>query len=106
MPKTDLFQEVAEHNKHAEYIINKRPTVDWSIVDKPKSTNEHHTQQDRILKLLKANANEWVSLKRILSLGIAQYNTRIHELKARGYKIVNMTNTIQGQRLSWFKLMK
>ena len=46
-------------------------------------------QADRILGLLQESAGEWVSLKAILSLGIAQYNTRIRELRGRGHAIEN-----------------
>lgn len=64
--------------------------------------------QEELLLLLLAAANargvEWVPLPDILALGIAQYNARIHYLRRAGHDIENKTETVDGTRLSWFRL--
>jgi hypothetical protein len=61
------------------------------------------TQAQRILALL--DGGEWIPLPRILSLGIAQYNTRIWELRQAGHAIENRTEERDGQRHSWYRLV-
>jgi len=66
----------------------------------------HKTQRDQLLGLLlRANGN-WVSLLEILDLRIAQYNARVHELRKLNFEIESRTQTIDGQRHSWFRLLK
>lgn len=62
-----------------------------------------HTQQQRILKLLRNR--RWISLKEILNLRIAQYNTRILELRKR-YVIENKTKQVGKVKYSWYKLIR
>jgi hypothetical protein len=40
-----------------------------------------------------------------LSLGVAQYNSRIFELRKSGFNIENRTESIEGIRHSWFRLV-
>jgi hypothetical protein len=63
------------------------------------------TQQKRILTLLNSRPNQWVPLPDILDLHIAQYGTRIKELRADGFQIENKTEWINGARHSWFRLV-
>jgi hypothetical protein len=51
-------------------------------------------------------SNEWVTLPVILSLGIAQYNARIYELRRAGHKIESRTERVRGQVRSYFRLVK
>lgn len=60
-------------------------------------------QQERILSLLQSRPGEWVALPEIMACA-AQYNARIYELRHRGFNIENKTQTIDGQKHSWFKL--
>lgn len=66
---------------------------------------EKITQQQRILNLLKSRPNEWVPLPQILDLHIAQYGTRIKELRASGHDIKNKTEWIAGEKHSWFRIV-
>jgi len=45
------------------------------------------TQRDRLLNLLRSANGGWVPLPELLSLGIAQYNARIFELRRMGQEI-------------------
>lgn len=58
-------------------------------------------QRNRLLALLNARANLWVPLPDILTLRIAQYNARIHELRSLGHHIESKQD---GDR-SWFRLV-
>jgi hypothetical protein len=49
---------------------------------------------------------EWVPLPDILALRIAQYNARFHELRKLNFSIESRTETVDGQRHSWFRLKK
>jgi hypothetical protein len=62
------------------------------------------TQGSRILRLLIDACGAWVPLPEIMACA-AQYNTRIFELRRSGYHIENRTETIDGQRHSWFRLV-
>jgi helix-turn-helix protein len=62
-------------------------------------------QSDTILALLRSARGAWVPLPEILDLGIAQYNARIFELRERGLNIENRTQTVDGVRHSWFRLV-
>jgi Helix-turn-helix domain len=59
------------------------------------------TQRDRLLALLRDHHGSWVPLSAILDLQIAQYGTRILELRRAGYQIENKQ---QGEH-SWFRLL-
>jgi hypothetical protein len=61
-------------------------------------------QRNKILSLLQSKPE--VSLPEILSLGIAQYNARIHELRGQGYEITNRTRVEGGIKKSWYRLDK
>jgi len=68
----------------------------------PPSAN---TQRGRILAVLLEARGEWVSGPRIFRLA-AQYSARIHELRKLGFAIENMTKLVDGQRHSWFRLVR
>jgi len=55
--------------------------------------------------LLAAANGGWVGLPAILDLRIALYTTRILELRRSGYEIENRTETIDGIRHSWYRLV-
>ena len=67
------------------------------------------TQRDRLLRLLEEHAGHWVDLPRILELGIAQYNSRIwelrRELEPEGYRIESRVVRSNGRVRSWFRLL-
>jgi len=64
---------------------------------------DRENQAQRILMLLK-HANDWVSLPRILELGIASHTRRIHELRKAGHNI-EMEDLWEGrQRRVWYRL--
>ena len=47
------------------------------------------SQRERLKKLFEANAGRWIPLPNILSMGIAQYNSRILDLRREGMTIWN-----------------
>jgi hypothetical protein len=53
------------------------------------------------LSLLLRARGSWVPLPQILTLGIAQYNARVFELRRLGFRIANKR---EGKR-SWFRLV-
>ena len=63
-------------------------------------------QRGRILRILIDAHGAWVSLPEILALGIAQYGARILELRRQGFIIENRTEHVDGERHSWFRLVK
>jgi len=63
------------------------------------------SQERKILHLLKKKKNRWVSLTQILRMGIAQYNARIFELRAKKHKIENKTEWVGRVKHSWFRLV-
>ena len=63
-------------------------------------------QSEAILALLRSSHGAWVPLPEILALGIAQYNARIWECRKRGLNIENRTETIDGVRRSWFRVVE
>ena len=71
--------------------------------------NSQGTQRERLLHLLEESSGEWVPLPRILTLGIAQYSARIHELrrelKPKGWRIENRRRHNGGAVHSWFRLV-
>lgn len=62
------------------------------------------TQRGAILALLIRARGEWVPLPEIMACA-AQYNARVHELRKLGFNIENRTETADGQRHSWFRLV-
>jgi hypothetical protein len=47
----------------------------------------------------------WVPLPEILALGIAQYNARLWELRRLGFVIENKSESLDGARHSWYRLV-
>jgi hypothetical protein len=69
-------------------------------------SSEKLTQGERLLALLEAHEGEWLPLFKILQLGIAQYNARIHELRKQGYTIENKTmEIVNGHRYTAFRYL-
>ncbi len=64
------------------------------------------TIQSEVILALLRSAGSWVPLPEILALGIAQYNARIWDCRKRGLNIENRTETIDGVRYSWFRLVE
>jgi hypothetical protein len=62
------------------------------------------TQRATILALLLNAMGAWVPLTDILRLGIAQYSSRIFELRRMGFHVVNRCEARDGKRHSWFRL--
>jgi len=67
--------------------------------------SDSSTQRSRILQLLDNARGEWVPLPEILDLGIAQYNSRILELRRLGFRIENRKERHDGKILSSFRLV-
>jgi hypothetical protein len=63
------------------------------------------TQRARILRLLIDAHGSWVPLPKILALGIAQYNARLWELRRLGFVIENKSESVDGTRHSWYRLV-
>lgn len=67
--------------------------------------NGRKHQRQKILDLLLAAHGGWIPLPAVLALGVAQYNARIFELLALGFRIENRTERdANGKVLSWFRL--
>jgi len=62
------------------------------------------TQRGRILNLLIGAHGQWVPLPEIMACA-AQYNARLLEARRDGYQIENKTETIDGVRHSWYRLV-
>ena len=60
------------------------------------------TQKQELALLFNRRPNEWIPLPDILSLGIAQYNSRIKDLRQDGFTIVNRVEWVDNQKHSWF----
>ncbi|MCU1302367.1 MAG: hypothetical protein JWQ87_2651 [Candidatus Sulfotelmatobacter sp.] len=60
-------------------------------------------QKQRIFELLSSGRE--VPLPEILKLEIAQYNTRLLELRREGHQILNRTEFKDGKTLSWYRLV-
>jgi hypothetical protein len=84
---------------------NSRPSTPGSI--EPASLpglQSRSTQRGRLLGLFVSARGGEVSLPEILALGIAQFGSRILELRAMGFRIVNRQECRGEQRLSFYKL--
>lgn len=62
------------------------------------------TQCAAILRLLIDARGAWVSLPEIMACA-AQYNARIFSLRRMGFNVENRTETVNGVRHSWFRLI-
>jgi hypothetical protein len=75
----------------------------------PRSVSEvplqSKTQRAAILRLLIDARGSWVPLPEILALGIAQYNARLWELRRLGFVIENKSESLDGARHSWYRLV-
>lgn len=67
------------------------------------ASSNFKTQRQHILDLLMAAEGAEVPLVDIMVCA-AQYNACIHELRKRGYKIVNRSETRNGVKHSWYRL--
>ena len=67
---------------------------------KPKSD---HGGRGRLLAFFRKRPGEWIPLPQILRLGVAQYNARISQLRAEGYRIENRVKWEEGVKNSWFR---
>ena len=67
---------------------------------KPKS---EHGGRGRLLAFFRKRPGEWIPLPQILRLGVAQYNARISQLRAEGYRIENRVKWEEGVKNSWFR---
>lgn len=65
--------------------------------------NQTKTQREKILALLAKARGQWIPLPQLMACA-AQYNSRIFELRRLGFDIENKTETIDGERHSWFRL--
>lgn len=73
----------------------------------PPKTSERKKQRQRILDLLIAARGAWVPLPSILVLGVAQYNARVYELRALGFRIENKIERDADRQVhSWFRLAR
>jgi hypothetical protein len=63
-------------------------------------------QRERILELLKNRQGEWVARPAILALGVAQYNSRLLDLRREGYIIENRIEKRDGVIHSWYRLVE
>lgn len=64
--------------------------------------HRENSGHEKIRKLFEAHPNEWVPLTEVLRLQVAQYNSRIKELRAEGYTIKNKTEYVGSSKHSWF----
>ncbi len=69
-----------------------------------RSPQSAKTQTAHILRLLIDARGAWVPLPEIMACA-AQYNARIFELRRCGFTIENRTETVNGVRHSWFRLV-
>ena len=67
------------------------------------ASSNFKTQRQHILDLLMAAEGADVPLADIMACA-AQYNRCIHDLRKRGYKIVNRAETRNGVKHSWYRL--
>lgn len=71
------------------------------------SLENNPTQTGRIVEFLRSRKGQWVPLPEILALRISQYSARIYEARHRwGLNIENRIETVNGQKLSWFRLIE
>jgi hypothetical protein len=63
------------------------------------------TQREQIFDLFNRNLGQWVDLPQIMDLGIAQYNSRIFELRGEGHEIHSRSENEGRLRKTWFILL-
>jgi hypothetical protein len=69
--------------------------------------NRHRSQVWAIVGLLRSRCGQWVPLPEVMSAGGTQYNARIHFARhTLGIQIENLTQHIDGDRRSWFRLIE
>ncbi len=73
------------------------------VAERPRQSGQFTKQGDRLLELFEQFKGQWIPLPSILKLGIAQYNTRILELRRKGHVIENRTNWEGHVKHSWFR---
>lgn len=78
-----------------------RPPYRRSVQQNPRLSK----QQRKSLDLLLESPNRWVGLAAVLQLQVAQYNSRIHELRLKGWKIENRTAWVNDKKHSWFRIV-
>lgn len=61
------------------------------------------SQKAKIKSLFESRPNQWIPLTEILGLYIAQYNSRIFELRRDGMNIENKIEPVNGSRHTWFR---
>jgi len=62
------------------------------------------SQKDRLRDLFLSRPYKWIPLTTILDMRIAQYNTRISELRKEGYHIENrVKEVVRGQKHTEFR---
>ena len=65
------------------------------------------TQTARIVAMFRERSPNWVPLTDILALRISQYGARIYQARHKwGLNIENRTETIDGKKHSWFRLVE
>jgi hypothetical protein len=69
------------------------------------NTDRSPRQSARILELLRAAHGSLVPLPKILAQCIAQYRSRILELRRLGFQIENRMERVRGARRSWYRLL-
>jgi hypothetical protein len=69
------------------------------------SRNTQRTQRSRLLGLLVAARGGEVSLRQILDLRISQFGSRLLELRALGFEILNRMEIVGGEKRSWYRLV-
>jgi hypothetical protein len=69
----------------------------------PLEVYHKKAQADRLLEFFRRHQGEEIPLDRILAFKIAQYNTRIRELRAAGHRITNRTEWKGRVKYSWFR---
>ena len=67
-----------------------------------KRISDRFTQKGRLRELFRSRPLQRVSLPTILSMGIAQYNARLFELRSEGMNIESITERVDGVTHSWF----
>jgi hypothetical protein len=82
---------------------NHLQSRDATALPQEAASSNFKTQRQHILDLLMAAEGAEVPLVDIMVCA-AQYNACIHELRKRGYKIVNRAETRSGVRHSWYRL--
>ena len=74
---------------------------------RPSALENRPTQTARIVAMFRERSPNWVPLTDILALKISQYGARIYQARHEwGLKIENRTETVNGKKHSWFRLVE